>query len=52
MRERTTLQLKVVELESELERFRENHKLMEQKLVRENEKNRKFEDTEKTIRKL
>ena len=30
------MQLKVVELESELERFKENQKILEQKLVREN----------------
>ena len=30
------MQLKLVELECELERFKENQKILEQKLVREN----------------
>lgn len=52
LREKMNLQMKTVELEAELERFKDSHKLLEQKLIRESERTRKFEDTEKTIRKL
>ena len=52
LREKMNLQMKTVELEAELERFKDSHKLLEQKLIRESERTRKFQDTEKTIRKL
>lgn len=51
-RERASLQIKVMEYQAEIERMKENQKILEQKLMKETDKSRKWEETEKTIRKL